>query len=186
MTTQYQAPFVTVRMPDGTEVKVKRFSALARPGLSDFKGMYQNLVKIFVDSNAMMGDILANEEGIKILSDMAAILPIQGEERPGLDLATLLDEGDIEQVCSLFVTASMQKDGKNRGEYKKDPKGEQLPYEPGEIAKLNQLDFFGYVGQALRDDREMTEAVQKALALEALETAKNESSEKSPVVEILK
>lgn len=185
MTTQYQAPFVTVRMPDGTDVKIKRFSALARPGLADFKEMYQKLVKIFVNSNAMMGDILADEEGIKILSDMAAILPIQGEEKPGLDLAALLNEGDIEQVCSLFMTASMQKDGKNRGEYKKDAKGDQLPYEPGEIAKLNQLDFFGYVGQALREDRETNEAVQKALALEAAE-AMSASSEKSPVVEILK
>lgn len=184
--TAYQAPFVTVNMPDGSPVKVKRFSALARPGLTDFKEMYQKLVKIFVNSNAMMGDILADEEGIKILSDMAAILPIQGEDKPGLDLNNLLDEGDIEQVCSLFVTASMQKDGKQRGEYKKDAKGEQLPYEPGEIAKLNQLDFFGYVGQALREDRETSEAIQKALAEELLETAKNASSDKSLPPETLK
>lgn len=182
MPTEYQAPFVSVTMPDGAIIKVKRFSALARPGLADFKEMYQKLVKIFVNANAMMGDILADEEGIKILSDMAAILPIQSQAEPGLDLAALLDAGDIEQVCSLFVTSSMQKDGKQRGEYKKDAKGEQLPYEPGEIAKLNQLDFFGYVGQALREDREANEAIQKALA-EELTIA---SSEKSLAVETQK
>lgn len=163
--TKYTPPFVTVTMPDGTELRIKRFSALAQPGLSDFKALYQRMVEIFVEHNASFGEILLNPEAIKLIQDMAAIVPILGGDEIGIDVNQLLEEGDNEQICSLFV-AAMERSGPNQGEFRKDENGSFIP---GEIAKLNQLDFFKYFLEGIRKNRERLEALE--VEMKAIESS---------------
>ncbi len=173
--TKYTPPFVTVTMPDGNEVRIKRFSALAQPGLADFKKLYQRMVEIFVEQNASFGEMLLDPEAVKLIQDMAAIVPILGSDEIGIDVNQLLEEGDNEQICSLFV-AAMERSGPNMGDFRKDENGSFIP---GEIAKLNQLDFFKYFLEGINKNRE-----KEALLKEAVE--KIESSELSPVPEVQK
>lgn len=182
---EYKAPFVTAKMPDGTEVRIKRFSALAKPGLQDFKEMYQELMRLFVPANGNIGDIICDEKGLQLILDMAAILPTMDGATPGIDVTALLEAGDLEQVCWLFLTQSMQQDGKNRGKYKTDSKGELLAWEPGAIAELNQLNFIGYLSKAFQEFREQQQGLTKDLM--DLELAKaNGSSGSAPAVAIQK
>lgn len=180
----YKPLFVTAMMPDGKAVHIKRFSPLARPGLTDFKEMYQELIGIFVASNAHIGDILASPKGLKIIQDMAIMLPLVDGDQ-GLDVNALIEAGDMEQICSLFVTASMQTEGKYRGEYKKGANGEDIVYEPGQIAKLNHLDFFGYINQVVEARKAKEEERSQARLAETvllLDQTKNGSSAESTAV----
>jgi len=178
---KYKSPYVTVYMPDGKTIQVKRISPLANPGLSDFKQLYQQMVALLVKHNASMGDILTDPEGLKCLLDMAEMLPT-GEGSKGLDVSALIEAGDIEQVCTLFVTASMQRDGKNMGKYKTGPKGENLAYEPSDLAQLHQLDFFGYVQTALENNKQTADLIKAKIEQETAKVL-NGYSENPLVVE---
>lgn len=175
-------------MPDGSTINVKRFSALSKngPGLAEFKEMYQQMVALFVETNASIGDILVEEKGITLLRGMAGILPILGAKdgEVGIDVDALLEAGDIEQICNLFITSSMNREGKNRGKYKVDPNGNTLTYEPSDLAELNQLNFYGYIDRAIKEKDAREKATKAGMALELAKTATNGSSVELKAVEI--
>lgn len=148
---------ISVRYSNGTVALVRRFPALVKPGMNDFKELYQELLQYFVHYNSSMGELLSDPSVVSLLKAIAEMLPVVGSNKTGINLDDLLDNGDWEQICQLFFTSSMQDDG----EFEVDKDGEIKAYKPSKLAKLNQLDFFGRLGKALKHNREQGLAALK-------------------------
>jgi hypothetical protein len=125
-----------VTYPNGEVAKVMR-SPLKKSehhaGLSEVVALLEEIIYAAVEHNISMGSLLTDKSVVSNLRKLAAILPVVGQSKPGIDFDALLEANDQEQICSIFFTQSKLND---QGEY-------EIPWKPPFVAVLNGLNFTG-------------------------------------------
>ena len=121
-----------VTYSDGEVVHVKR---VARNKLSDLMVLQQELLVDFMKHNAAIGVMVQDKKIWSTMVKAAAMLPVVGQDKPGIDLTRI--EDDFEQLCRIFFTESM------------DETGELDNFRPSLISKLHHFDYGGDLGKAI-------------------------------------
>lgn len=161
---------IEVKNDSGKVVKTYKVKRVKRSKLNDLIELQKDLLYSFIKSNASIGVLLSDEAVWNTMETVAAMLPIMGQEKPGLPLFEI--EDDYEQLRSIFFS---QCDVIN-GVIKVDPDDGFIP---SKIADLHQLDYQGDWGKQL--EKVQKEIVSKAEAeaektvVEEEETTEKES-----------
>lgn len=120
-------------------------------GLAQLIDFQEQLIKIAVFEVAVISELLCKTEAMAILRKMAAIMPVVGRSTKGIDLDNLLAAGDYVQIARIFFSEGY--DGQN-----------YIPedFKPSSIARINQLNFTGKLGEQIIQRTEQREAEAKA------------------------
>lgn len=126
-----------IKYSSGRTDKVKR---VPRKKLHDLIVLQQDLLYAFLKNNASVGSVIASNSNWSTIEKIAKLLPVIGEEKPGINLDEL--EDDISQITSIFFTQSVDENGMilNTDE----------GYKPSLIAELHQLDYYGNARDAAK------------------------------------
>lgn len=128
---------VTVELVTGEE-KVISLKRIPRGKLSEFILIYKKLLDAYVEHDASIGSIIADDKNWNLLTRACALVPTSPEG--SLDIEEFAD--DYPAIKRIFFT-----DG--------DPTNEEEGFQYGIIARFNDLDFRGMV-------RQIVEKQQKA------------------------
>ena len=123
------------------------------------------IIELYVETGGAIGDLFCHENFLPLCQQLSALVPVIGETR-SIDFQSLIDADDWPQITRLFVTTSIDEDGKRET----DAKGEDTLIKPGIIAELHNLNFYRIL---INKERELQKIREQELAeLEAQETMK--------------
>ena len=75
-----------------------------RAKLKELLTLVERLTAVFLINNGSMGDILSDDNNWNLMKQVARIIPVVGNDKPGFDIDKLQD--DYEQLCYLFFCAA--------------------------------------------------------------------------------
>jgi hypothetical protein len=123
-------------------------------GLAQLIEFQEVLLKIAVFEVAAVGALICNPHVLGIVRKMAAILPVVGRAKKGIDIDNLLAAGDYLQIGRIFFSEGYN--GEN-----------SIPdnFLPSSIARINQMNFTGKLIEYSKE--------KIAMAVETLPVAKD-------------
>lgn len=101
--------------------------------------LLEQLLEHFAYYNGAIGSLIYQEPvAVEVIQRICRMLPIDGQPEPGLDFSKL--ENDLEQLCRIFFTQSMDDAGNMNV---------QGGLKPSLLSDIHHLDFEGAVGNAM-------------------------------------
>jgi len=104
--------------------------------LEDIEYLQKEIIYLLAEVDGAFGDLLrpSNTEFWGHVRKMAALLPIVGQEKPGLDVDRI---EDAEDIIRIFITTSKQRDPQFGSVFVEGG----TPLLPGEVSRINSLNF---------------------------------------------
>lgn len=124
----------------GNIINVDKVKRVKRKHLKDLTILQEDLVYQFLFYNAAVGDIIAEEKNWNTLVKICKMLPVVGREELGIDINKI--EDDMVQLTHIFFTESTDEDG--------FPVKEDGWFKPSLLAKLHQLNYYGYTQESIK------------------------------------
>lgn len=115
---------------EGSTIVIK---PLIRKDLKTFFSLYEELLASCIEKNYAIGSIIAEDSNWELMTKMAKLLPIEAEEKKGLNISSI--ENEFEILTKLFISTSIDEE---TGAVKADDSN----FQPGMLARLNGFDFF--------------------------------------------
>jgi hypothetical protein len=125
----------------GQVIKTDKVVRVKRNKLKDIISLQQDILFSFLQHNASIGSVIADNAVWSNIEKLSKLLPVIGEEKPGIDLSLI--EDDIPQLLKIFITQSVSEDGNLIS-------GEEEVYKPSYISQLHQLDYYGSIRDAAK------------------------------------
>ena len=116
----------------GEVIKTDKIGRVKRKQLKDLIVLQEELVYAFYKTNGGIGSIIADSSYWNTMEKIAKMLPIIGEEKPGINLSSL--EEDLSQLTTIFFTQSVDENGDLII-------GDNI-FEQSLISELHKLDYF--------------------------------------------
>lgn len=136
---------VHYRDESGDIVETVLVKRVKRAQLADLITLQQQLLQEFLRVNGAVGAAIASPVAWSVITKIAALLPVVGQEKPGLDLSPI--EDDTEQLGRIFFTESAYTELIEEG----------AQIKPSLISGLNSLDYRGDLGKAIETLRKELE-----------------------------
>jgi hypothetical protein len=128
--------------------KVYIVQRVVRSELDSLVELHKNLLVNYIDKEANIGELIRDNESWDLIRTIASNLNIVGKKEKGFDVEEISD--DLEQICRIFITESMNDDGELNIEE---------GWMPSLLAKLHHLDFPMYIKEAVKKYQEKREKV---------------------------
>jgi len=123
------------------------------------------IIELYVEVGGAIGDLFCHESFLPLCQQLANLIPVVSQTRP-MDFQALVDADDWPQITRLFVTTSVDENGKRDT----DDKGEDTLIKPGVIADLHNLNFYRIL---INKEKELQKIREKeAEELGAVDTTK--------------
>ena len=126
--------------------KVYIVQRVVRSELDSLVELHKQLLINFIDKEANIGELIRDNESWELMKTLSNNLNILGQKDKGFDLEEISD--DLEQICRIFITESMNENGELDIEQ---------GWMPSLLAKLHHLDFPLYVREAVKKYQEKRE-----------------------------
>lgn len=153
--------------------------------LSDVKELQKKLMEAFEEKNGSLGELLADRVVYADMKKLAALLRVVGEQKPGLDITSLYDAGDIVQLGQIFFSESVSVDMRSPGYSEREIEGQTMKLYnfpehrqnplPSGVSRIHDLAFF-----------EMLIEIRENRATKQQETAATETEAETAAPEPLK
>lgn len=130
--------------------------------LRDVIAIQDELIKHLVLNNACIGALVNDDVVWEAMLSMAKILPVVGKEKPGFEIESIAEAGDIAQLGRIFFTESIT----SLGQHETDENGDRPLTKPSSIARIHDLNFHSPLFQY---NEERQEALHKE-RMEKIET----------------
>jgi len=134
--------------------KIYIIQRVVRSELDTLVELQKELLLKFVEVDTNIGELVRNNETWELMKTLAKNLNVLGQKDKGFDLEEISD--DLEQICQMFFTQSMNQDG----EYEDVLDG---GWKPSLIAELHQLDFPFYLREGVKKNQENKERLVKEI-----------------------
>lgn len=150
---QYPTFEVTLWDAKGEEAEILIVRAAPFSKIEEVKTLQLKLIEAFEEKKGSLSDLISDKTVYGNMVKLAGLLRVVGQEKPGFDISSLYDEGDIVQLGQIFfteaVTADMRSPGYtdieiidgqpmklyNRPEHRQNPT-------PSAISRIHDLPFF--------------------------------------------
>lgn len=132
----------------------------------DVANLQKPIIELYVETGGAIGDLFCNERFLPLCQQLANLIPVVGQNRP-IDFQALVEADDWPQITRLFVTVSIDENGKRET----DEKGEDTLIKPGIIADLHNLNFYRILINKEKELQKIRDKENEEL-LEAVETTK--------------
>jgi hypothetical protein len=154
---------------DGEEIIVK---PVPWKLLEDVETLTKEIIILLLEVDGRQGELykLSNTKFWGYAKKLAAMMPVVGQDTPGIDLDRI---DDADQLTRIFITTSEKRHPATGGIY--NPEGESIA--ASDIYRINSLDFFSLVQKA------GMELIQKEKKLKKTPSQKKASTSKSNPVE---
>lgn len=129
-----------------TTNKVYIIQRVVRSELDTLVELHKQILIRFLDTDANMGEFIRDNESWELMKTLAKNLNVLGQKDKGFDIEEIAD--DLEQLCQIFVTQSMEDSGEldlERG------------WKPSLLASLHKIDFDMYMREAIKKYQEKRE-----------------------------
>lgn len=121
-------------------VKTDRIIRVKRSKLKDLIYLQEELLYNFVNYNAKIGSLLADDSCWDLLKKISKMLNVIGEEKSGINLDLL--EDDIKQIIEIFFTTSVDEEGNILQDVD--------IFQPSKLSELHHLDYFNNIKKAVQ------------------------------------
>lgn len=140
--------------------------------LQEVKDLQTKLIVDFEEKQGSLSELISDKSVFSTMKKLAGLLRVVGLEKPGFDISSLYDEGDIVQLGQIFFSESVNADMRSPGysdveivegqpmKLYNRPTHRQNPI-PSAIARIHDLPFFDILMEIRLKREEETEAKTK-------------------------
>lgn len=169
MTKKPKYPTFEVTLWDkkGDEADTLIIRAAPFSKLHEVKDLQTKLIVAFEEKKGSLSELISDRAVYSLMQKLAGLMRVVGLEKPGFDISSLYEEGDIVQLGQIFFSESVDADMRSPG-YKEvqmldgqpmklynRPAHRQNPI-PSAIARIHDLPFFDTLME-IREKREKEE-----------------------------
>ena len=161
-----QLTFPTLKVTLWDESGEAQETLVVRPApfnkLSEVKELQKKLLEAFEEKNGSLGELLADSTVYADMKRLAALLRVVGKAKPGLDITSLYEAGDIVQLGQIFFSESVSPDMRSPGYSEREIEGQTMKLYnfpehrqnplPSGVSRIHDLAFFEML-IAIRDKR---------------------------------
>ena len=138
--------------------------------IGEVKELQVKLIEAFEEKKGSLSELISDETVYATMLKLAGLLRVVGLEKPGFDIQSLYEEGDIVQLGRIFFTEAVSEDMRSPGytdiemvegqpmKLYNRPEHRQNPT-PSAIARIHDLPFFDLLMQ-IRNKEESAETTE--------------------------